>query len=143
MKKGESKMKQIIIDYAFKEQSIDFQKVCLGGKLTTQDVINERRGSAHFNLRNSCSMCFIKNHKLSGQCTSGTCPIQNAHDQVIVMLNKIEQLLIRNPDADLPHIKASDYTLDYILEVYEEAIQSNNLSPATGLDKIKTFFGGK
>lgn len=136
-------MKQIIIDYAFKEQGIDFQKVCLGGKLTTQDIINERRGSAHFNLRNSCSICFIKNHKLSGQCTSGTCPIQNAHDQVIVMLKKIEQLLIGNPDADLPYIKASEYTLDYILEMYEEAVNLANTSKPTGLDKIKNFFGGK
>ena len=58
------------------------------------------------------------------------------------MLFKISDAIQDVPDLDLPYIKASDYTLDYILELYEESINSANTSKQTGLDKIKKIFGG-
>lgn len=136
-------MAQIMLNYGFEERSIEFQKCCLGGKINTQDDINSRLDTSEDNFFNSCWKCFMKGHKIHGQCDTDTCPVKYAHRRVTNMLFKISDALQEKPELDLPYIKASDYNLDYILEMYEEAIKLANISNQTGLDKIKNFFGGK
>lgn len=84
----------------------------------------------------------MKGHKIHGQCDTDGCPVKYAHRRVTNMLFKISDALQELPDLDFPYIKASDYTLDYVIEIYEEAIKSADTSKPTGLDKIKNFFGG-
>lgn len=134
---------RIMLNYGFEERSIGFQACCLGGKIATQDDINSRLDTSEDNFFNSCWKCFMKGHKIHGQCDTDSCPVKYAHRRVTNMLFKISDALQDNPDLDLPYIKASEYTLDYILEIYEEAINSANASESTGLDKIKNLFGGK
>ena len=136
-------MAQIVLKYAFEEKSIEFQRCCLGGKINTQDDINSRLDTSEDNFFNSCWKCFMKGHKIHGQCDTDSCPVKYAHRRVTNMLFKISDALEENPELNLPYIKASDYTLDYILKMYEEAINSANTSNLTGLDKIKNLFGGK
>ncbi len=134
---------RVMLNYGFEERSIGFQACCLGGKIATQDDINSRLDTSEDNFFNSCWKCFMKGHKIHGQCDTDSCPVKYAHRRVTNMLFKISDALQDNPDLDLPYIKASEYTLDYILEIYEEAINSVNTSKSTGLDKIKNLFGGK
>lgn len=136
-------MAQIMLNYGFEERSISFQACCLGGKIVSQDDINSRLDTSEDNFFNSCWKCFMKGHKINGQCDTDSCPVKYAHRKVTNMLFKISDALQEFPELDLPYIKASDYTLDYILEMYEDAITAANTSKLTGLDKIKTFFGGK
>lgn len=136
-------MAQLMLNYGFEERSISFQACCLGGKIATQDDINSRLDTSEDNFFNSCWKCFMKGHKIHGQCDTDSCPVKYAHRRVTNMLFKISDALQELPDLDLPYIKASEYTLDYILELYEEAIEKANTSNLTGLDKIKNLFGGK
>lgn len=136
-------MAQLILNYGFEERSISFQACCLGGKITSQDDIDSRLDTSEDNFFNSCWKCFMKGHKINGKCDTDSCPVKYAHRRVTNMLFKISDALQEIPDLDLPYIKASDYTLDYILEIYEEAINLANTSKSTGLDKIKNLFGGK
>lgn len=133
---------RVMLNYGFEERSIGFQACCLGGKIATQDDINSRLDTSEDNFFNSCWKCFMKGHKIHGQCDTDGCPVKYAHRRVTNMLFKISDALQDNPDLDLPYIKASEYTLDYILEMYEEAINLASTSKQTGLDKIKKLFGG-
>ena len=135
-------MAQLMLNYSFEERSIEFQKCCLGGKINTQDDISSRLDTSEDNFMNSCWKCFMKGHKINGQCDTDSCPVKYAHRRVMNMLFKISDTLQECPNLELPYIKASEYTLDYILEMYEEAINSANTSKQTGLDKIKKLFGG-
>lgn len=136
-------MAKIMLNYTFEENSINFQKCCLGGKIETQADINSRLDTSEDNFFQSCWRCFMKGHKIHGQCDTDTCPVKYAHRRVVKMLLDLSDAIQENPDLNLPYIKAADSDLDYIIDTYNEAIKSNNLSPTTGLDKIKFFFGGK
>ena len=73
------------------------------------------------------------------------------------MLFKIDDIIFipleeQNPTEAVktdvfPYIDANEYSLDWILEFYQEGIdrfnKQNNPGVITGLDKIKNFFGGK
>ena len=133
---------KLMLNYTFEENSIGFQKCCLGGKIVNQEDVNNRLDTADDNFFNSCWRCFMKGHKINGQCDTDSCPVKYAHRRVVNMLFKISDAIQDVPDLDLPYIKASDYTLDYILELYEESINSANTSKQTGLDKIKKSLGG-
>jgi hypothetical protein len=134
---------RVMLNYTFEERSIDFQKCCLGGKIVDQDDINKRLDSSETNFMNSCWKCFMKGHKIHGQCDTDSCPVKYSHRRVVNALFKISDFLEENPEADLPYIKAADHTLDEILKTYQEAIdKQDNPSIIAGLHKIKTFFGG-
>lgn len=133
---------KLVLNYTFEENSINFQTCCLGGKITTQEEINKRLDTADDNFFNSCWRCFMKGHKVNGQCDTDGCPVKYAHRRVVQTLFNVSDALQELPDIELPYIKASEYTLDCIIEMYEEAINKAKTGP-TGLDKIKTFFGGK
>ena len=140
--KGDITMSKLMLNYTFEENSIGFQKCCLGGKITSQEDVNSRLDTADDNFFNSCWRCFMKGHKINGQCDTDGCPVKYAHRRVVNTLFKISDLLEENPEADLPYIKASDCTLTELIEIYDEAINSANTSKQTGLDKIKKLFGG-
>ena len=135
-------MAKIMLNYSFEERSINFQTCCLGGKITSQDDINSRLDTADDNFFNSCWRCYMKGHKINGQCDTDSCPVKYAHRRVVQTLFNISDALQEYPELNLPCIKASEYTLEYIIATYEEAISMANTSKQTGLDKIKTFFGG-
>ena len=133
-----------MLNYGFEERSIEFQKCCLGGKITSQDDINSRLDTADDNFFNSCWKCFMKGHKIHGQCDTDSCPVKYAHRQVVQTLFKLSDILEENPEADLPYIKAIDYSLDEILKTFDEVFEKqNNTGVMTRLDKIKNLFGGK
>ena len=137
-------MAQLMLNYGFEERSIEFQKCCLGGKITSQEDIDSRLDTAEDNFMNSCWKCFMKGHKIHGQCDTDSCPVKYAHRKVIQTLFKLSDAMEENPDIDLPYIKAADYTVSEIIEMFDEVLDKlNNPGPITGLDKIKTFFGGK
>jgi hypothetical protein len=63
-------------------------------------------------------------------------------------LCRISDAMQEIPDLTFPRIEAREYpTLELLIDVYDrtikEARNTNNPGPITGLDKIKTFFGGK
>ena len=137
-------MSKLMLNYGFEERSIEFQKCCLGGKITNQDDVNARLDTADNNFLNSCWKCFMKGHKIHGQCDTDSCPVKYAHRQVVQTLFKLSDILEENPEVDLPYIKAVDYSLDEILKTFDEVFEKqNNTGVMTGLDKIKNLFGGK
>lgn len=136
-------MAQLMLNYGFEERSIEFQKCCLGGKIISQDDINSRLDTADDNFFNSCWKCFMKGHKIHGKCDTDGCPVKYAHRKVVNTLFKLSDLLEENPDVNLPYIKASENSLNGIIDIYDEIIQTNNTGNLTGLDKIKNLFGGK
>ena len=115
---------RIMLNYTFEEKSIGFQKCCLGGKITSQEDVNKRLDSAETNFFNSCWKCFMKGHKIHGQCDTDGCPVKYAHRRVINMLFKLSDILEENPEADLPYINAMECSLDEILETYSEVLES-------------------
>lgn len=136
-----------ILNRQFEEQCINYQKCCLGGKLTTQDEITARMDTADNNHQQSCLLCYMKGYKMQGNCDTDSCPVKFAYRRVIQTLFKISDALQEIPDLDLPWIKASDYSLEYIISLYEEVIEESRkpISPDSllGLSKIKNLFGGK
>jgi hypothetical protein len=134
---------KLMLNYTFEENSIGFQKCCLGGKIINQDDVNSRLDTADDNFFNSCWRCFMKGHKINGQCDTDSCPVKYAHRRVVQTLFNISDALQEYSDLDLPYIKATEYTLDDIIEMYDEAITQAKTGPITGLDKIKNLFGGK
>ena len=136
-------MAQLMLNYTFEENSINFQKCCLGGKIICQEDINSRLDTAEDNFMNSCWKCFMKGHKIHGQCDTDSCPVKYTHRKVVQTLFKLSDAMEENPEIDLPYIKAADYTVSEIIEMFDEALNINNPSVITGLDKIKNFFGGK
>lgn len=132
-----------MLNYTFEENSINFQKCCLGGKITCQEDINSRLDTAEDNFMNSCWKCFMKGHKIHGQCDTDSCPVKYTHRKVVQTLFKLSDAMEENPEIDLPYIKAADYTVSEIIEMFDEALNANNPGVITGLDKIKNFFGGK
>lgn len=137
-------MAQLMLNYTFEENSINFQKCCLGGKIVSQSDINSRLDTAEDNFFNSCWKCFMKGHKIHGHCDTDSCPVKYAHRQVISTLFKLADAIEENPEIDLPYIKAADFTISEMIEMFEESVnKQNNPEPMSGLDKIKNFFGGK
>lgn len=136
-------MAQLMLNYGFEERSIDFQKCCLGGKIISQDDINSRLDTAEDNFMNSCWKCFMKGHKIHGQCDTDSCPVKYTHRKVVQTLFKLSDAMEENPEIDLPYIKAADYSVSEIIEMFDEALNTNNPGVITGLDKIKNLFGGK
>lgn len=133
---------KVMLNYAFEERSIDFQKCCLGGKIVNQEDINKRMDSAENNFMNSCWKCFMKGHKIHGQCDTDSCPVKYAHRRVVNTLFKLSDLLEENPEANLPYIRAAECTLDEILAIYKEACeQQDNPGVMAGLHNI--FFKGR
>lgn len=136
-------MAQLMLNYTFEEKSIELQKCCLGGKMITQDDINARLDTSDDNFFNSCWRCYMKGHKIHGQCDTDGCPVKYAHRKVVNTLFKLADILEEKPEVNIPSLKVTEYTLDYIIEFYEEFVNKTNTSHLTGLDKIKNLFGGK
>jgi hypothetical protein len=139
---------KMMLNYTFEETSIGFQTCCLGGKIITQDDVNSRLDTADENFLNSCWRCFMKGHKIHGQCDTDSCPVKYAHRRVVKTLLNISDALQEIEGLELPYVRATEYPLDYIIDTYNDAIKEarqkhNNPGVMTGLDKIKTFFGGK
>lgn len=132
------------------EKGFNLQKVCLGGKIETSEDVSKRLDTAQENMFTTCFKCKIA-------CLEEQCPVKNAHRQIMKILFKIDDNIFiplekENPmetaKTDIfPYIDANEYSLDWILEFYNEGLdkfnKQNNPGPITGLDKIKTFFGGK
>lgn len=114
----------VILNYTFEDKCVEFQKCCLGGKITTQADIDSRLDTADDNFFNSCWKCYMKGHKMSGKCDTDGCPVKYAHRRVVKTLLDISDALQEIPDLDLPYIKASDYSLEYILDEYNEFIKN-------------------
>lgn len=136
---------KVVLNYAFEEKSEYYQKVCLGGLIKSPDDIASRMDSAEENFMNSCWKCFMKNHKHQGACDTDTCPVKSAHRKVMNMLFKIDDFMDLHPDTELPYVDATNMTLEEVLFTWNTFMDEykNNTGKQTGLDKIKTFFGGK
>lgn len=70
------------------EKGYELQKVCLGGKITTPQDIENRMDSADLNMRNTCEYC-----KGSIKCLQSQCPVKYAHIKVICTLLDMDETL--------------------------------------------------
>lgn len=133
---------KVILNYTFEEKCVEFQKCCLGGKIEIQSDIDSRLDTSEDNFFNSCWKCYMKGHKMNGQCDTDGCPVKYAHRRVIKTLLDVSDALQEIPDLELPYVKASDYSLDYIIDLYNDVIKEarkNMSSP----NPIKSFFNLK
>lgn len=133
---------KVVFNYTFEEKCIELQQCCLGGKIETQKDINKRLDTSEENFFNSCWKCYMKGHKMSGKCDTDSCPVKYAHRRVIKTLLDVSDALQEIPDLELPYVKASDYSLDYIIDIYNDTIEEarKNISSQ---NKIKSFFNLK
>lgn len=113
---------KVIFNNAFEEKCEFYQRVCLGGQIKTQDDINARLDTAEENFMNSCWKCFMKGRKTLGSCDTDMCPIKTMHRRVVKILFDLSDILEYKPDVVLPHIKASEMSLEELVCFWENFI---------------------
>lgn len=69
------------------EKGYELQKVCLGGKITTPQIIEERLNTACRNMGTSCEYC-----KGSMKCLQAQCPVQYAHVKIVNLLFEMDEV---------------------------------------------------